>query len=61
MWSERRNLCEVILFWSEVKCSDVGWTDVIYVKWFYFEVKWSVVMWSERRDLCEVILFWSEV
>jgi hypothetical protein len=31
--------------WSDVKCSDVGWTDVIYVRWFYFKVKWSD--WSE--------------
>jgi hypothetical protein len=27
--------------WSYVKCWDVGWIDVIYVKWFYFKVKWS--------------------
>jgi len=26
--------------WSDVKCSDVERTDVIYVKWVYFEVKW---------------------
>jgi hypothetical protein len=25
--------------WSDVKCSDVEWTDVTYVKWFCFEVK----------------------
>jgi hypothetical protein len=42
--------------WSDVKCSDVGWSDVIYVKWFYFEVKWS---WSETK-LSE-LLKWSEV
>jgi hypothetical protein len=35
-----------------VKCSDVEWTDVIYVKWFCFEVKWSEVS-SEMK--------WSEV
>jgi len=29
--------------WSDVKCSDVERTDVIYVKWFCFEVKWSYV------------------
>ena len=39
--------------WSDVKCSDVEWTDVIYVKWFCFEVKWSEVKWSEVK--------WSEV
>ena len=26
-----------------MKCNDVEWTDVIYVKWFCFEVKWSEV------------------
>ena len=25
--------------WSDVKCSDVEWTEVIYVKGFCFEVK----------------------
>ena len=30
-----------------VKCSDVEWSDVIYVKWFCFEVQCSVVKWSE--------------
>jgi len=29
--------------WSDVKCSDVEWTDMIYVKWFCFEVKWVMV------------------
>jgi hypothetical protein len=29
--------------WSGVQCSDVEWTDVIYVKWFCFEVKWVTV------------------
>ena len=33
--------------WSDVKCSDVEWTDVIYVKWFCFERKWSEVSYSE--------------
>jgi len=33
--------------WSDVECSDVGWTDVIDVKWFYFEIQWSEVKWSE--------------
>jgi len=31
--------------WSDVKCSNVEWTDVIYVKWFSFEVMWSEVKW----------------
>ena len=26
--------------WSDVKCSDVEWTDVTYVKWLCSEVKW---------------------
>jgi len=26
------------------KCSDVEWSGVIYVKWFYLEVEWSAVM-----------------
>ena len=38
-----RDLCVVILFWSEVMWSVVMWTDVIYVKWFCFEVKWREV------------------
>jgi len=29
------------------KWSDVKLTDVIYVKWFYFEVKWSEVSYGE--------------
>jgi hypothetical protein len=33
--------------WSDVKCSDVEWTDVIYVKLFRFEVKWSEVSYGE--------------
>jgi hypothetical protein len=33
--------------WSDVKCSDVGWTDVIYVKCFCFEFKWSEVSYGE--------------
>jgi len=33
--------------WSDVKCSDVEWSDVIYVKWFYFEVKGSEVSYGE--------------
>ena len=32
--------------WSDVKCSDVGWSDVIYVKWFCFEFKWNEVKWN---------------
>jgi hypothetical protein len=33
--------------WSDVKCSDVEVSDVIYVKWFCFEVKWSKVSYAE--------------
>jgi hypothetical protein len=33
--------------WSDVKCSDVGWIDVIDVTWFYFDVKWSEVSYGE--------------
>jgi hypothetical protein len=33
--------------WSDIKCSDMEWTDVIYVKWFYFEVKWTEVSYGE--------------
>ena len=33
--------------WSEVKCSDVERTDVFYVKWFCFEVKWSEMSYGE--------------
>jgi len=35
---------------SEVKWCEVEWTDVIYVKWFYFElsdVKWIEVNYGE--------------
>jgi hypothetical protein len=35
------------LFLCDVKCSDVEWTGVIYVKWFCFEVKWSEVSYGE--------------
>jgi len=30
-----------------VKCSDVDWTGVNYVKWFDFEVNWSEVSYGE--------------
>jgi hypothetical protein len=33
--------------YRNVKCSDVDWTDGIYVNWFCFEVKWSEVELSE--------------
>ena len=33
--------------WRDVKRSDVGRTDVMYVKWFCFEVKWSEVSYGE--------------
>ena len=47
-----------------VKWSDVEWTDVICVKWFYFKVKWnewSEVMWSELTWYVwsDFILKWS--
>jgi len=29
-----------------VKCSVVEKTDMLYVKWFCFEVKWSELCWS---------------
>jgi len=29
----------------DVKCSDVKWRDVIYIKWFYFGFQWSSVKW----------------
>jgi len=50
--------------WSDVKCSDVGWTDVIYVKWFYLEVKWSEVGCGEvpvdKGAMCiRVTLYWG--
>ena len=32
---------------SEVNYSDVEWTDVIYVKWYCFEVKWREVRYDE--------------
>ena len=28
---------------AEWNCSDEEWTDMIYVKWFYFEMKWVTV------------------
>ena len=34
-----------------MKCSDVEWTDVIYVKWFCFEVKCSEVKWVTLKSL----------
>jgi len=44
MWGELR-----WFMWSDfvLKWSDVGRTEVIYVKWFCFEVKWSDVGWTE--------------
>ena len=35
-----------------MKCCDVGWTDVIYVKWFYSEVKWVAVKFLWIKLLC---------
>ena len=40
------NLCNFTIQWS-----DVEWTDVIYVKWFCFEVKWSEVKWVTMKFL----------
>jgi hypothetical protein len=37
--------------WSDVMCSDVEWTDVIYVKWSCFEFKWSEVKWVTVKSL----------
>jgi len=31
-------------------CIDMEWTDVIYVKWFCFEVKWSETRGEVLRD-----------
>jgi len=58
MWSE-----VTWFMWSDVKCSDVEWTDVIHVKWFRFEVKWSEVMWSDVgwTDVIYVKCFCFEV
>ena len=36
---------------NKVNCSDVEWTGVIYVMWFYFEVKWSDVKWVTVKFL----------
>jgi len=55
--------------WRDVKCSDVGWTDVIYVKLLCIEVKWSDVKCSdvEWTDVIYVKWFflsemkWSEL
>jgi len=33
--------------WSGVKCSDVEWTNMTYVKRFYFEVKWIEMSYGE--------------
>jgi len=50
--------------WSDVKCSDVGWTDVIYVKWFCFQVKWSEasygkVLGDKSTMYIRVTLYWG--
>jgi len=49
------------------KWSDVGWTDVIYVKWFCFEVQWNSVKWVTFKFLgtkvpctyIRVTLYWG--
>jgi hypothetical protein len=47
MWSEPcSDLERIVSIWSE-QCSDVEWIDVIYVKWFYSQVKWSEVRYGE--------------
>ena len=38
--------------WSDVKCGGVEWTDVKYVKWFYFEVKWVTVKFLGTKVSC---------
>ena len=50
--------------WIDVKCSDVVWIDVIYVKWLCFEVKWSEVSYIEvlgdkSRMHIIVTLYWG--
>jgi hypothetical protein len=40
----------------------VEWSDVIYVKWFCFEVKWSELKWSSSRQKYPVLratLYWG--
>ena len=34
-----------------MKCGDVEWTGVIYVKWFCFEVMWSELKWGTLKFL----------
>jgi hypothetical protein len=51
-----RTLCQNISInyvhkWSDMKCSDVEWTDVIYVKLFYFEVKWATVNLGDKSTM----------
>jgi hypothetical protein len=70
-----RDLCEVMwsvvmwgeltwFMWSDVKCIDVGWTDVIYVKRFCFEagevkwVKWVTVKFLWIKVLCTLEWLW---
>ena len=50
--------------WSYVKCSDVEWTDVIYVKCFCFEVQWNEVSYREvpgdkSTMYISVTLYWG--
>ena len=40
-------LTAIHLFTCGVKCSDLEWTDVIYVKWFCLEVQFNEVKCSE--------------
>ena len=46
--------------WSDVEWSDVEWTYVIYVKWFYFEVKWVTVMFLGIKVLCTLVWPYTE-
>jgi len=46
-----------------MKCSDVEWSDVIYVKWFYFEVKRSYgeVLVVKSAMYIRVTLYWEKL
>jgi hypothetical protein len=47
--------------WSDVKCSDVEWTDVIYVKWFLFlsEVNYGEVLGDKSAMYIKLTLYWG--
>jgi hypothetical protein len=46
--------------WSCVKCSHLEWTDVIYVKWICFEVKWVTVKFLGTKVPCTFVWPGSE-